>query len=127
MDILNRQLPDDRMDVSRKRVVPLLPVLRVAPSGLVRLHVLRGAPRECDRLRLVGLLCSALGHAGFDGISALLEELPAALGLFAGLTETDGIERTQPHLTLLALQGESEQPAFVELPFCLAGGRSEEH
>src|SRR5258708_5341600 len=56
VDVVDRQLADDRRSVGVESVAPLLAVLGVPPACFMGSHVRRSAPVKRYRLRLGGLL-----------------------------------------------------------------------
>ena len=107
IDLRDRQIADDRIDVLRERRVPLGAVRRVAPLGLaVGDHGLgRRAKRQTGQL-----LLSALASAVLNRIDAV-EQLSAGRSRkLAGLGQGHDIDGTEPHVPRAATQLIAQQP-----------------
>src|SRR6516225_3018715 len=60
VNVLHGQIADDGMDIAIKRIAPLLPMLGIAPAGLMRRDVSFGALLEGDRPGLLDQLGATL-------------------------------------------------------------------
>src|SRR5262249_38881880 len=101
-----------RIDVGHQRIWPLGSVLRVPPSGFVRVDVAFGALPEGHRLRGLELGLPTRGFAGFDRINPVEPHAPALPRFFASLAEADCVQRAEPHLVLAPGFLVTEHPGF---------------
>src|ERR1700730_19283868 len=81
IDRLHRELPYDGCCVRRQRVDPLVPVLGVAPGGLMRGNVALRCLLKRDRLGCLQSTALATRFAFLNGVDAVLKE---ALALSSG-------------------------------------------
>src|SRR5262249_25243033 len=90
VDRVDGQIADYRIGVCRESIVPLLPMLGIAPAGFMRRHVARGAPFECHRLRLGNALC------GLGSVSRLYRVEARQAGACAGARPPGALRRGLP-------------------------------
>ena len=95
IDVPHRQSAKHRRGVSPERVLPLLPMLRVAPSRLVRLQVCVDASVERQRLSGLELSLRALGLTGGDRIDVSVQEFAAFQGAGPRLVDAHHVDRTE--------------------------------
>jgi hypothetical protein len=108
----NRQFPESGVDVSGEGIVPLLPVLRVAPADPVPLDELGGTLAEGAALRDGESLRLQLGPLGVERIDPIKALLAVICRPSACFRERDIGVRAKPHVAALAVKLEPEHPRF---------------
>jgi len=122
-DLGNGQFPDHRIDVSRQRVLPLLPVLVIAPATLIRADVgfcngLERNPGHLSRLSR-STRRSGLPLAFFEGINPGLDLKAESVPRIAGFGKRNAIlaSRSKANVPRLAVEHVAVDPRPGPLSF----------
>ena len=113
IDVAHRQSTEHRRGISLERILPLLPVLWIAPTRLVRLQVGIDTGIEGQCPGGLELPLGPLGLAGGDRIDAGVQQFAAFQGAGPRLIDAHHVDRTEPHVAGLAAALVAEQPRLA--------------
>jgi hypothetical protein len=108
----HRQFPQNGVRASRQRAAPLLPVLRVAPAGLVPRDEFLSNLAKSPALRRRQPLRLPQGRLRIEGVHTLVLLPPVRCGLLSRLGERNVGEGSEPHIAALAVELKSKGPTI---------------
>src|SRR5690606_8238962 len=109
-DISDMEVTDHLASIGIDRVLPLVGMFFVLPTGPMRSDVLSGGFRERDTLRVVSASGCLPSTPGFNRIDAVSQKLPRPSRSLAGLAQAKRVEIAKAHIAGLPRKHVAKQP-----------------